>query len=139
VDERLTHTSLCPGIETPEDLRSYLRDVWRADTSLTPNDWSASNPAVGQCAVTALIVQDYFGGELLRGCTEGGTHYWNRLPNGQEIDLTAEQFDAEPAISGVELRSREYVLSYPATNARYQRLLANLGLRSTVCSAGSTS
>lgn len=123
------HRSLWPGLETPEDLRLRLRDAWRADTSITPSEWSRSNPAAGQCAITALIVQDFFGGDLLRGRIEGGTHYWNRLPNGQEVDLTAEQFDTEPVISEVELRSREYVLSYPATSARYQRLLANLGLR----------
>jgi hypothetical protein len=126
VDEQLATKSLCFRVETPEDLRWYLRQAWRADTSIAPNDWSPSNPAAGQCAVTALVVQDYFGGELVRGHTEEGTHYWNRLPNGQEIDLTAEQFDTDPGISNVEFRSRAYVLSYPATSARYRRLLANL-------------
>ena len=81
---------------------------------------------MGQCAITALVVQDFFGGDLLRGRIVGGTHYWNRLPNGQEVDLTAEQFENAPIISEVESRSRAYVLSYPATMARYNRLRENL-------------
>ncbi len=48
------------------------------------------NPALGQCAVTALIVQDYFGGELVN-CLHTH-HYRNRLPDGKEIDLTKQQF-----------------------------------------------
>ena len=125
----LTGEALCPGIETLESFRSYVRGAWRAETSIAPNDWCVSNPAVGQCAVTALVFQDLFGGELLRGRILGGTHYWNRLPSGQEIDLTAEQFEFGPVVSDIELCSRAYVLSYPATNSRYRRLLAILGLQ----------
>ncbi len=138
-DGCLVRTGLRLGIEKPEDLRPYLLDAWRAETSVVPIDWSPSNPAVGQCAVTALVVQDLFGGELLRGNIVGGTHYWNLLSNGREVDLTVEQFDADPVISDVELRSRAYVLSYPATRARYQRLLANLGLQPQAYSAENAS
>jgi len=122
----VTRKGFRSNIETPEDLHYHLRGAWRADTSAVPDRWSPSRPAVGQCAITALVVQDFLGGEILRGRIVGGTHYWNRLPRGQEIDLTAEQFENEPIISDVEPRSREYVLSYPATMARYHRLLANL-------------
>jgi hypothetical protein len=117
-----------PVIGTPADLLYCLLRAWRQDTSLTPDDWSPRNPSVGQCAVTALVVQDLFGGELLRGCIGEGTHYWNRLPDGQEVDLTSDQFDGEPMISNTETRTRAYVLSYPSTRARYHRLLSNLEL-----------
>ena len=63
-----------------DELRLRFRDAWHADTSFAPADWSPDNPAFGQCAVTALIVQDLFGGELLRACIAGGSHYWNLLP-----------------------------------------------------------
>lgn len=118
--------NVCSTDETLEGLQNRLRKAWKADTSLFQDDWSPKNPAVGQCAVTALVVQDCFGGGLLRGRTPQGTHYWNRLANGQEVDLTAEQFDLQPVISDVEPRSREYVLSFPSTKVRYERLLANL-------------
>ena len=47
---------------------------------------------MGQCAVTALVVQDFLGGELIRAFVCGESHYWNRLPDGSELDLTADQF-----------------------------------------------
>ena len=74
---------------------------WAADTC-SPDDleragWSAENPAWGQCDVTALIVNDLFGGDLMLGevhCAgeQHGYHWWNRLGDGSEIDLTREQF-----------------------------------------------
>lgn len=51
------------------------------------------------------------------------SHYWNQLPDGTEVDLTREQFD-DFSPQSIEHRSREYVLSYPDTVERYQRLRA---------------
>lgn len=79
-----------------------LRAAWSADTC-SPDDadrtpWTADNPALGQCDITAILVHDMFGGELLVGevwSTDGeqqGFHWWNRLPSGLELDLTREQF-----------------------------------------------
>ena len=127
VSRELNRKAAYSAIETTEDLYLRLRHAWRAETSFAPDEWTPSCPALGQCAVTALIVQDVFGGELLRGRLVVGTHYWNRLPDGREIDLTSEQFEREPVVLAVETSSRAYVLSYPATVDRYLRLLANLG------------
>src|ERR1700724_3464771 len=46
-------------------LVARLAQAWSRDTSSDAEHWSASNPAWGQCAVTALIVQDLLGGHLL--------------------------------------------------------------------------
>jgi Domain of unknown function (DUF4338) len=82
-----------------------------------------SNPAWGQCAVTALIVQDAFGGELLRSTIGGIAHYWNRLDDGSEIDLTRIQFGPNAYCERpAALRSRDYVLSFPETKRRYEHL-----------------
>jgi hypothetical protein len=113
------------SIQTRE-LLSLLRRAWRADTSYDPNGWSIMNPAFGQCAVTALIVQDRLGGELVHGVTKSVSHYWNRVPNGLEIDLTSDQFEAKLCFDRVETRSRDYVLSYPETKARYEKLLCRV-------------
>src|SRR5262249_11613610 len=91
------------------------------DTAADPDHWSADNPSHGQCAVTALIVQDYFGGALLRAPVNGTAHYWNRLASGDEIDLTRQQFATATVPSGVQ-RTREYVLSFPDTARRYEQL-----------------
>ncbi|MGW5788083.1 YunG family protein [Streptomyces sp. NPDC003757] len=83
------------------DLDNALRASWAADTC-SPSDlsgitWTAGNPAWGHCDITALIVHDIFGGELIVGEVHHeqdhhGFHWWNRLPSGAEIDLTREQF-----------------------------------------------
>ena len=100
--------------------------AWSRETSADPAHWSAINPAWGQCAVTALVIQDMFGGELQRCVFQGMTHYWNRLPDGTNVDLTVCQFPQTVEKSGCEVVSREQVLSYSQTAIRYRRLLADL-------------
>ena len=71
--------------------------VWTSDP-IDQSRWSEVNPAWGQCASTALVVQDLLGGELVMADVHGedgtpaGVHYWNRLAGGRELDLTREQF-----------------------------------------------
>ena len=103
-------------------LEDELKQAWCRETSARPDTWTPSNPAWGQCAITALVVQDMLGGELLRGQWEGTSHYWNRLPSGLEVDLTRGQFLNPPNPAEVEERSREYVLSWPDTVRRYNLL-----------------
>ena len=77
-----------------------IRAGWSRWTSdpVDHGGWTAANPASGQCASTALVVQDRLGGELLiadvheADGSRQGVHYWNRLPDGRELDLTREQF-----------------------------------------------
>ena len=106
---------------------SLFQDAWSAETSADPAGWRADNPSWGQCAVTALVVQDILGGELLRSTVGGISHYWNRI-DGVELDLTLRQFgsgwlDAPPVV-----RERDYVLSFPDTAERYRLLRERMGL-----------
>lgn len=83
------------------DIDTALRASWAADTC-SPDDrdraeWLPGNPAWGHCDITALIVNDIFGGDLVVGevhldGAQLGFHWWNKLPNGIELDLTREQF-----------------------------------------------
>ena len=107
---------------TVEDLEKALEAVWSRDTSADPAAWSDQNRAWGQCAVTALIVQDYLGGDLRRGEVGSVSHYWNVLPAGDELDLTRHQFTDDVDIANIEPRTREYVLSHPETARRYSEL-----------------
>jgi len=55
--------------------------------------------------MTALVVQDGLGGDLILaevhvGGTQIGHHYWNRLPDGTDLDLTADQFRPEEEVVG---------------------------------------
>jgi hypothetical protein len=104
------------------DLGSALRRCWGPETTSDPTGWSRSNPAWGQCAVTALVVQDQYGGQLLRASAPNGSHYWNLLTDGTEVDLTREQFEGIFEPDDVEVRDREYVLSFQATRQRYELL-----------------
>ncbi|WP_079053865.1 YunG family protein [Streptomyces graminilatus] len=84
---------------TLSGVEAALRASWGVDTC-APEDvpkWHPGNPARGQCGVTALVVHDLFGGDLVCGevRVEGEVvdyHWWNRFGQGIEIDLTREQF-----------------------------------------------
>lgn len=118
-------------------LRRALVRAWVRQTSADPPHWSHANPAWGQCAVTALVVQDFFGGVLLRCETSGGSHYWNRLSSDQEVDLTRQQFGDGVTIDPGQPRAREYVLSFPATRERYELLRRGVGAELTRMGFGS--
>lgn len=112
-----------------QELRSALEASWARETSSDAERWRSKNAAWGQCAVTALVVQDYVGGSIMRAETKFGSHYWNVLPSGEEIDYTIKQFGGAVDLRSPELRSRERVLSHPETLERYQRLAAIVGRR----------
>jgi hypothetical protein len=94
---------------TLTQLEAAIRASWSAETSDRPESWTSDNPAYQQCDVTARVVRDYLGGEVLvAGVVLGGArvdrHAWNRLASGLVIDLTREQFRdgerlEEPAVS----------------------------------------
>jgi hypothetical protein len=82
---------------TLSQLEQAIREAWSAETSDRPGSWSAENPAYQQCEVTARVVRDYLGGEILvAGVVLDGRrvdrHAWNLLPSGLVLDLTREQF-----------------------------------------------
>lgn len=79
------------------EIERAVRASWGIDTCSADDrdDWHPRNPAHGQCDITALVVQDLLGGDLLLGavCVHGerdGYHWWNRLVTGVEIDLTRD-------------------------------------------------
>jgi len=109
-----------------------LKKSWSKETSYpsTQKDWSDKNPAFGQCAVTVLVVQDYFGGEILY--CKHYNHYWNRLPNRREIDLTRSQFENKVTPCADTIVSREYILKSESakkaiTSERYILLKKRVG------------
>lgn len=96
-------------------LDKALRASWAADTC-SPDDaerapWLPDNAAWGHCDITALIVNDIFGGDLVLGEVyhrgqQQGFHYWNQLPSGVEIDLTREQFQTGQIVTGARIVQR---------------------------------
>jgi hypothetical protein len=92
-----------------------LRVSWAADTCSTDDldraGWHPDNPAWGHCDITALIVNDIFGGDLMvgevhNGGQRQGYHWWNRLSSGAELDLTREQFQDGQTITAARAVQR---------------------------------
>jgi hypothetical protein len=82
-----------------------LRRSWSRQTS---TKWTAANPALGQCSVTALVLQDSFGGRLLKTRIEGGWHFYNEI-GGEVFDFTSSQFADAPSYQN-ESATREDAL-----------------------------
>ncbi len=114
---------------TENNFKEIIRRILSADTSSDPDHWSLHNPYWGHCAVVSLLAQDYFNGILLRSSLEKTeyaelrSHFWNKLPDGREIDLTKDQFEdlSYQDLVGEE-RVRERVLAHPDTLRRYKLL-----------------
>jgi hypothetical protein len=81
-------------------LERAIRVSWSPETAFASADYLGRAPdrlSRGQCGTTALVVHDLLGGEVLVadvavGGAVDGVHYWNRLPDGRCVDLTADQF-----------------------------------------------
>ena len=120
-----------PRIQTLGGLYEVLRKCWSKETaypSCQP-EWIESDPTYGQCAITAMLVYDMFGGTIHRiRVSGGGTHYFNKI-DGHYIDLTREQFDLynipveyEPN----EQMDRQYCGKNANTKKRYDMLVQNI-------------
>ncbi len=114
------------------ELEKALRISWSRETSYCPDEWNESNSSFGQCAITALIVNDYFGGEIVWAeavlpDSQKVSHFFNYI-NGKEVDLTRAQFPEGAVIpEGVEKKkdfatTRDYLLSYENKRGRYEQL-----------------
>ncbi|MEL6920095.1 MAG: hypothetical protein AAFO77_03590 [Pseudomonadota bacterium] len=56
--------------------------------------WTPDNPAAGHCGVTALVVNDLFGGEIAKTRFGEIWHFYNVI-DGKRYDFTESQF-ADP-------------------------------------------
>lgn len=121
-----------------ETLSRLVAESWDAETSAS-KEWSPENRALGQCAVTACVVQDYLGGEIFNTIAtlpDGSidSHYYNVI-DGETVDLTISQFPQGTTFApGAEKKkeydsTREYVLSYRPTKERYDILKMRVAQR----------
>jgi hypothetical protein len=113
-----------PLFSNPIELYRALRGAWSAETASPPESWSSDNPAKNHCSVTALIVQDHFGGDILSTKTVGGTHFYN-LIDGTRWDLTISQF-AEPIPFDDTPSSREAAM-HDTTPQKYALIAGRIG------------
>ena len=126
--ERATVSALnhnYPGIETPRDLYDTLLGLWCADTCAPRmrSEWTPDNPTLGQCSITAFLVQDIFGGQVYGvPLKDGGFHCFN-VVDGRRFDLTSQQFgDGKLIYDGCPEQFREVHFAKEEKRARYEKL-----------------
>ena len=79
---------------TPRDYYDLLTKVWCAETCAPRmrGNWTENNRTLGQCSITAFLLQDIYGGKVYGvPLGDGNYHCFNDV-DGCVFDLTSEQF-----------------------------------------------
>ncbi len=98
--------------------------AWDSSTAfpMPTCDLLRNDRAIGQCAVSAVLLQDYFGGDIKKGIVNGQfKHYWNVI-DGEKLDITASQFCPPITITNEKKASREKLLADSSFYRRYSIL-----------------
>ena len=84
-------------IADQRDLYDRLNLIWCADTCAPRmrSEWTPENKTLGQCSITAFLVQDIFGGEVYGILRPGGNYHCYNVIGDVRFDLTSEQFGDE--------------------------------------------
>lgn len=88
------------------------------------NEWNENNKCFGMCAITALIINDYFSGDICKIHVDGICHYFN-LIGDKIIDLTKDQFNHEIDYKNYQIVDRKKILIDDTKN-RYNILKSRL-------------
>ncbi len=73
-----------------EKLRNALSESWSLKSA---RQWTEECPVAGQCNVTAAVVRDLFGGEILKTPWSVQTPHFCNCIDGQVYDFTDLQFE----------------------------------------------
>jgi len=93
-------------------IRKALLKSAGPDTACWPEQYRrkrVKSPLYLHCAAAATVIQALYGGVIVTGRIKGEPHYWNRLPNGEEVDFTSCQFGGDgfnPLRKGRKVRDR---------------------------------
>ena len=84
-------------IKDPRKLYDILSVIW-CEYTCAPRFrklWSEDNKTLGQCAITAFLAQDIFGGKVYGILRSGGNYHCYNNVGDVVFDLTSEQFGDE--------------------------------------------
>ena len=111
-----------------ETFLAKLTSAWGKDTCHPAyvNKWTEQNPAAGQCLVTALAVQDEYGGDIY-DCKVGRSRHFYNVVNDEIVDLTFNQFPEGSEIKDKRKRDRKQLLANKETKQRYELLKSKMG------------
>lgn len=98
-------------------LQCYSKDLCYPKVQ---DNWNESNKCFGMCAISALIINDYFGGDICKIHVDGISHYYNFI-DGNIIDLTSSQFNCDIDYKNYQIVERNKILTED-TKKRYNIL-----------------
>ncbi len=107
----------------------YFLSLWSKETCAPrlQEEWSPQNPTLGQCSITAFLVQDLFGGEVYGVLRPGGNYHCYNVIDGVAIDLTSAQFlDEVLCYEDNPIQERTVHFAKEEKKARYERLRQKL-------------
>lgn len=88
------------------------------------DNWNENNKCLGMCAITSLIINDYFDRDICKIHVDGISHYFNLIDN-KVVDLTSSQFDHEINYNDYQIINRDKLLTED-TEQRYNKLKSRL-------------
>ncbi len=119
---------------TPGDYYDLLRDCWCAETCAPRmrGDWTPENRTLGQCSITAFLIQDIYGGRVYGVLLEDGNYHCFNDVAGCVFDLTSEQFgDRKLHYENCPEQFREIHFAKTEKRERYELLRERLFSRLT--------
>ena len=90
-------------------------------------EWTSDNPTLGQCSVTAFLMQDLFGGKVYGVPLGDGNYHCFNISGGHVFDLTSEQFGSRiPDYANCTEQFREIHFRKEEKKQRYEKLKSML-------------
>ena len=114
---------------TPRDYYDLLSSTWSKETCAPRmrEEWSAGNKTLGQCSITAFLMQDVYGGRVYGVPLGDGNFHCFNVVGDCVFDLTSEQFGDEVLdYSLLYEQSREIHFAKEEKKARYLLLRERL-------------
>ena len=107
-----------------EQMVKALSKSWSLESS---SKWSKENPAMGQCGVSTLVVNDILGGEIRKTKLPEGWHFYNII-NGKRYDFTVSQFKEDIVYMDIPSNRAEAYMDTNEKQYKYlkQKVLLNL-------------
>ncbi len=114
---------------TPRDYYDLLTKVWCAETCAPRmrGNWTESNRTLGQCSITAFLLQDIYGGKVYGVPLGDGNFHCFNVVDGCIFDLTSEQFgDTVLDYTHCPEQDRSVHFAKAEKRARYELLKARM-------------
>lgn len=113
------------GINNQHELYDALTKCWCRETCAARmrDKWTEDNKTLGQCSITAFLVQDIFGGKVYGIPRPDGNYHCYNVIGDVAFDLTSEQFKGEPLdYTDNPEQFREVHFANPEKKERYEYL-----------------